>query len=195
MTSVAASHERLVVYALLGDDGRPTSWRIRLQTPTGTQDQPLHAGNVTSYPRAVAVVDVDRDGDPDWFVKARDYTSHGAPWAGMYLFVQDEDRISLLRYKDAPLVINFGGISRRGDGAQCDGGDLVLLRADARDPQNRTWSTVAQRFSLEGDVATLLSTHNGTLHISGYNDPDLDPYYEVECYGAHFGVFAPHASG
>ncbi|MDQ3878154.1 MAG: hypothetical protein M3290_07385 [Actinomycetota bacterium] len=188
VTSVAADHERVTVYAVLDRD-QPSAWRIKLDTPAGVEDQFLDAGNVTSYPRVAAVVDVDRDGDPDWWVKARDYTSHGAPWAGLYLFIQDGGSISPVEYRGKPLVIDYGGISRRGDGAVCRDGDLVLLQADARDPHNQRWDTVQRHFSIEGDRAHLVDRTEGTLRISGYNDPDLDHYYEVDCYGTDFSVF------
>ncbi|MFN2595352.1 MAG: hypothetical protein ABR579_10750 [Actinomycetota bacterium] len=194
VTSVTAARESVTVYALV-DHGRPSSWRIKLETPDGNEDQRLYGGTVTSYPRAVAVVDVDRDGDPDWWVKARDYTSHGAPWAGLYLFVQNGDSISPAEYQGKSLVIDFGGISRRGNGAICRDGDLLLLQADARDPHNRRWDTVQRRFALNGDRATLVDTVRGVLHISGYNDPDLDPYYEVQCYGTNFSVFGASPGG
>ncbi|MEA2476385.1 MAG: hypothetical protein QOC87_584 [Actinomycetota bacterium] len=195
VTSIAAGDQRLYVYAQTGSDDLPKSWRIRLVTGQRVLvDRPLHAGNVTSYPRVIAATDVDQDGDADWWVKVRDYTSHGAPWAGMNLFVGIDDSIAPLRYQGSPLVIDFGGISRRGNGAACLDGDLVLLQADAQNRLNTKWAISQVRFSISRARAKLVRRTRGTLVIHGYNDPDLDPYYEVRCYGTNFSVFAPRPS-
>jgi hypothetical protein len=192
VTSVSAEGKSLFVYAKTGRDHLPKSWHLRLvEHDRLLVDRDLRAGTVTAYPRVAAVTDVDRNGVPDWWVKTRDYASHGAPWGGLFLFVGIGESIAPLRYRGATLVIDFGGIARLGDGATCRSGDLLLLRAEATDRQNQTWSTSQRRFSISGSNARLVERTHGMLAIDGYNDPDLDPYYEVECFGTNFGVFAP----
>lgn len=53
----------LLVYALLNEDSKPRSWRLRLTSDEHDIDQPLRAGSDFSYPRAVGASDVDGDGD------------------------------------------------------------------------------------------------------------------------------------
>lgn len=190
-TSVSWADQRLFVYTVADRNDRPTTWHIRLVDGDHVEDRDLHAGTVTSYPRVTAVADVDRDGDPDWWVKTRDYASHGAPWGGLFLFIEEHRSIAPLHYEGAPLVIDFGGITRLGEGALCRDGDVILRRAEAKDRQNLTWVTSERRFEINGTRASLIDRTEGTLTIDDYNDPDLDPYYEVECYGANFSVFAP----
>lgn len=191
VTSVASGDRRLFVYASIDDAGNPKSWHLRLIEGDRQEDRALPGGTVASYPRAVAVTDVDDDGSPDWWVKVRDYASHGAPWGGLFLYVERGGTIAPLRYQGAPLVIDFGGITRLGEGAACRDGDLVLLRAEAKDRRNLRWATSERRFAIEGRSARLVDRTQSTLVIEDYNDPDLDPYYEVTCDGVSFSVFAP----
>jgi hypothetical protein len=191
VSTVSAGEGQLSVYALLGSDGRPESWRLHLSSDGLEIDQELHAGTEFSYPRAVGGVDVDGDGDPEWWVKVMDYASHGAPWSGLHLFFQEGTDLVPLAYESEPLTINFGGISRLGEGALCRGGALVLLRAEALDRQNTRWRTSERLFSLDGPRADLVRRTQDVLEIEDYNDPDLDPYYRVTCEGKVFTTFGP----
>lgn len=183
ISSISAADETLTVYAVVGADARPKSWRIHLTTDEGALDQHLPAGNAFSYPRAVGASDVVGDQRPEWWVKVRDFTSHGAPWSGMNLFVARPRSLQPVRDGDEALSINYGGISRMGEGARCGDGQLTLLRAEALNRINTRWKVSQRRFVLQGAKAAMHVRSEGVLKIKGYNDPALDPYYRVRCKG------------
>lgn len=190
VTSVAAGGKRLVVYALTGRDLRPLEWRIHFETPAFEADLRLRAGTVAAYPRAAAVSDVDADGNPDWWwVKVLDYASHGATWGGLHVYVERGESLATVDYDGAPFVVNYGGISRLGEGAACRGREIVLLRTEAQDRQNTRWSASQRRFSVRGDSATLVGRNEYVLAVEDYNDPDLRAYFGVDCHGARFTPF------
>jgi hypothetical protein len=190
VTTVTKGGEKLSVYAQVSSNHRPVAWRIRLSRAGGQIDQPLRAGNDYAYPRAIGGSDVDLDGDKEWWVKVRDYTSHGAPWSGLNLFVREGSSLRPVMWGGDPLVVNFGGISRLGEGAECREGDLVLLRAEARDRHNTRWLISERRFSLRESRARLVDRAEGLLIIENRNDPKLDPYFQVNCYGSTFTPFS-----
>lgn len=186
ISSVTTREETLTVYAVVGRDSRPKSWRIHLSTEDGDLDQVLPAGNAFSYPRVVGSSDVVGDERPEWWVKVRDFTSHGAPWSGMNLFVSKQPSLEPVHYEGEPLSINYGGISRMGEGARCRARLLILLRAEAKNPRNTRWRVSERHFLLQGAKAALHIRSEGVLVIKGYNDPALDPYYRVRCKGFEF---------
>ena len=186
MSTVTAGAESLTVYAVLNDRTRPRSWHIRYSSTGKTIEQRLRAGNDYSYPRAVGSSEVDGDGRLDWWVKVVDFTSHGAPWSGMNLYLVRGDRLVPLSFEGQPLGIHYGGISRMGEGARCKHGQIVLLRAEAKNVRNTRWKVSERTFSINGATARLHARGEGMLVISDYNDPDLDPYYEVDCNGFTF---------
>lgn len=185
VSSVSEGGDRLLVYARLGPGRKPRSWRLRF----GDIDQRLRAGNVASYPRAVGVTDVDNDGQSEWWVKVADYASHGAPWAGLGVFVLVDGELERITYEDEPLTVNFGGISRLGEGAVCRDGRLVVLRAWALDRQNTRWRVSERTLELDGTAAHLVERRRHTLHVDSYTDPDLVRNYRVECDGSTFTTF------
>lgn len=171
------------VFARLDRDHRPESWWMRLIEGDEQIDRRLDAGNVSSYPRAVGVTDLNGDGRVEWWVKVADFTSHGAPWSQMNLFVRDQETLTNVQLDGAPLGVNYGGIARLGEGASCSDGNIVLLRAEARDRRNTRWRTIERTVSVEGDRATLVHRSEGVLVIEDYNDPALDAYYRIDCAG------------
>lgn len=181
VTSVASGNEVLFVYALLNDRSRPRKWRLRLTSNGRDIDQPLRAGSDFSYPRAVGASDVDLDGRPEWWVKVMDLAGHGTAWARLNLFFVRGDGLTALSSEGTPLAINYGGISRFGEGAECKTGRLVLLRAEAQNPRNTRWTVSTRPFQLRGASATPLGRSETSLQIEDYNDPDLDPYYRITC--------------
>ena len=183
ISSITENGETLLVYAVLDGDSRPRSWRIHLTTDEGDLDQQLPAGNAFSYPRAVGSANVVGDERPEWWVKVKDYTSHGAPWSALHLFVSKARSLEPVRVQDEPLNINYGGTSRLGEGAHCRPGALTLMRAVARNPRNTRWEISERRYLLQGAKAALDTRKEGVLFIKGYNDPDLDPYFHVRCQG------------
>ena len=189
VTSVTAEAETLSVYARVTGRGRPLSWRLRLSSDGVITDRSLDAGTDFSYPRAIGASDVDRDGRTEWWVKVADYTSHGAPWSGLNLFVRDGARLVPLSIGGEPVVISFGGIARMGEGAECRKGRLVLLRAEATNRRNTRWAISERTFVLRGSRARLIDRQESSLVIDGYNDPELDRYHQVECYGMTFTPF------
>ena len=116
-------------------------------------------------------------------MKVLDLAGHGAPWARLNLFFTGDDVLIPLSSGDEPLPINYGGISRFGEGASCRDGRLVLLRAEAQNPRNTRWTVSERSFELDGTSATLVGRSEASLSIQGYNDPDLNPYYRVDCNG------------
>ncbi|HWL65995.1 MAG TPA: hypothetical protein VNP73_08475, partial [Actinomycetota bacterium] len=162
---------------------RPREWWVRLESGDLVIDRPLHAGNAYSYPRALGASDLDGDGRFEWWIKVVDYTSHGAPWSGANVFFVQDEALVPLKVDGKPLDINFGGIARLGEGAACRDNRLVLLRAEAQNRRNTRWSVSERSFELDGDEARLVERDEDLLRIGGYNDPDLDPYYEIDCNG------------
>ena len=183
LTTVNDGDATLSVYARLNEDAKPRAWRIRLVHEGQGIDQPLRAGNEFSYPRAVGASDVDLDGRQEWWVKVLDLAGHGAPWARLNLFFVADDALIPLTSDGEPFPINYGGISRFGEGAACRDGRLVLLRAEAQDPRNTRWTVSERSFEIEGTTATFAGRREASLSIQGYNDPDLNPYYRVDCDG------------
>lgn len=186
VSSVAEGGERLTVYALLDRRDKPRVWRMRYSSGGHSADIGLDAGNVTSYPRAVGVTDLDFDGEREWWVKVRDYASHGAAWAGLNLFVVRGDTLVPIEHEGEPLTIDFGGISRLGEGATCRDGELVALRVWARDRQNTRWWVSERTFRIAGARARLLGRRRVPLAIEDYADEDLARNYRVECDGKTF---------
>lgn len=186
VSSVIRGDQRLLVYALLDRNAKPRSWRLRFESGGAETDRRLRAGNVTSYPRALGATDFDSDGTVEWWVKVADYASHGAAWAGLNLFVPAGDGMAPVTFEGEPLTINFGGISRLGEGAECRDGELVALRVWARDRQNTKWWVSERRFEVTGTTATLLDRRRVPLVIETYADPDLARNYRVECDGQTF---------
>ncbi len=183
VTSVVRGDANFSVYARMGDTRRPRTWWMHVSGPGVEIDQRLQAGNAYSYPRAVGATDIDEDGAPEWWVKVMDFTSHGAPWSRLNLFVGSGDSLVPISYEKEPLSVNFGGIARLGEGAACRDGRLVLLRAEAQNVRNTRWRVIERSFEIAGGTARFLGRTEDTLMIEDYNDPDLDPYYLVTCEG------------
>lgn len=186
VSSATREDERLLVYALLDSAAKPRSWRLRFESGDAATDRRLLAGNVTSYPRALGATDLNSDGSVEWWIKVADYASHGAAWAGLNLFVSAGDGLTPVTYEGEPLTINFGGISRLGEGAECRGDELVALRVWARDRQNTKWWVSERRYAITGTTATFLGRRRVPLVIETYSDPDLARNYRVECGGQTF---------
>lgn len=189
VSSVVDGGSRLLVYALLDRKSKPRLWRMRFTSDDGAVEQRLRAGNVTSYPRAVGATDFDSDGATEWWVKVADYASHGAAWAGLNVFLVEDDALVPVTYEGEPLTIDFGGISRLGEGATCREGHLVALRVWARDRQNTRWWISERRYELDGTRARLLDRRRRSLVIESYADPDLARNYQVRCDGQTFTPF------
>ena len=182
-TTVIEGDEKLTVYALLNKRSRPKEWWVLLESGDLIIDRPLHAGNAYSYPRALGASDVNNDGRSEWWIKVVDYASHGAPWSGANLFFVENEGLVPLKVGGEPLDINFGGIARLGEGAACREGGLALLRAEAQNRRNTRWKVSERSFEVDGSRARLLEREEDELRIRGYNDPDLDPYYRIDCDG------------
>jgi hypothetical protein len=189
VSSVTGEGEQLLVYALLDPEDMPRRWRIRLSRDGEAVDQRLRAGNVTSYPRAVGVTDLNDDGDREWWVKTADYASHGAPWAGLSIFLATGDELARVTYKGEPLVVNFGGITKLGEGAVCRDGRLVVLRAWTLDRQNKHWRVSERTYELAGTRARFVGRTRRSFAVESYTDPDLVENYRVSCDGSTFTPF------
>lgn len=181
VSSVSGREETLHVYALVDEAGEPRSWRLRLDSPRGDIDQELQAG--LDYPRAAGAVDLEGDGAPEWFVKITDYASHGAPWARLNLLLNRGGKLVALTLDGEPMAINYGGISRLGEGARCERGGITLLRTEAKDPQNTRWRLIERRYRIEGTEATFVGRRESTVEVDNYVDPGLRRYFHVECSG------------
>ena len=171
----------LFVYALVDADSMPQRWRIRYETEGSEIDRPLDAGNPFSYPRAIAPIDVDGDGTDEWLIKAVDLAGHGTNWQRLQVFEVTDDDLVPLSFEGQPLFVNVAGISRMGEGARCEDRNFVLLRTEAENRQNTIWSYSERILRVTGATAELVDRREGRLRLSDYNDPDLDPYYRLEC--------------
>lgn len=180
VSSVANRDETLYVYASLDARGEPSSWRMHLDSPEGDIDQRLDAG--LDYPRAAGAVDLEGDGISEWFVKVTDYASHGAPWARLNLFINDGMSLVPLTLDGEPMAINYGGISRLGEGARCEPGGITLLRTEAQDPQNTRWRLIERRYRIAGTKAIFVDRTEETIKVDSYVDPQLRRYFHVECF-------------
>jgi len=175
------STDTLTLYARIGEDGRPRSWHMRLKTAEAISDQDLDAGTKFSYPRALGSADVNDDGRSEWFVKTLDLAGHGTAWRQLNLFVFQGSKLAIVTNEGEPLALRIGGISRMGEGVACPEGNLALLRAEARNILNTRWDTSAQIFTLRGTRARFVERTPGALTLTDYNDPALDPYYQLNC--------------
>jgi hypothetical protein len=173
--------DTLLVYALLDDEGYPRSWHTRLRTSSGTSDQPLDAGSRHSYPRAVGAADVDGDGASEWFIKTLDLGGHGTSWKQLNVYVPRANRLEVVTFEGEPLALRVGGTSRMGEGIGCDEGKLELLRAEAQNIRNTRWDASVRSFELDGSKASFVAREGNTLSLSDYNDPDLNPFYRLNC--------------
>lgn len=171
------------VYARLGSGERPRSWAMQLATETGAIDAPLAAGNDFSYPRAIGAADADGDGDDDWFVKWFDLAGHGTAWQELALVVLHAGELRVVTSQGERLRLRVGGTSRQGEGVRCEGSDLVVMRAEAQDPQNTTWKLSHRPYRLDGARAMPLGVERGRLSTGDYNDPKLRSYYHLACGG------------
>ena len=167
------------MYALLDPDDRPASWHARV----GDSDRLLDAGNRFSYPRALADLDVDDDGNPEWLIKTYDLAGHGTNWQQLGLYVLGTGGIEAVRLEGEPLAVRVGGTSRMGEGATCEDGRLILLRTVAENRQNTRWSYSRTSYRIDGTRARRGVTSRGALRLGGYNDPKLNPYYAIDCDG------------
>jgi hypothetical protein len=175
------SPDTLTVYARLGEDLRPRSWHMRLKTSEKTNVQELKAGTPFSYPRAIGSADVNDDGRSEWFVKTLDLAGHGAAWKQLNLFVLEGSKLAIVTHGGDPLALRIGGISRFGEGIACPDGKLAQLRAEARNVRNTRWDSSARIFDLRGTKARFLERTTETLNLTDYNDPALNPFYQLNC--------------
>lgn len=189
MSSVEGGGQELLVYALLDSNARPRTWRLRLSGRGDEIDQRLRRGKAISYPRAVGVTDLDDDRRSEWWVKVADYGSHGAAWAGLNLFLSKSGALEPVTYEGEPLTVDFGGISRLGEGAVCRGGDLVVVRVWALDRQNTHWRISERRYELDGTRARFVGRGSRVLVVESYADPELARNYRVRCDGHTFTPF------
>jgi len=176
----------LVVYALLDQEDRPRKWWVQLTGPDQEVIQRLDVGS--DYPRAQGASDVDGDGRYEWWIRMGDYASHGATWGYMNLFFFERGELVPLTFEGRPLAVNYGGISRLGEGAECRNDNLILLRAEAQDVRNTRWDTSERTLSIEDHEAVLLSHEQHTVVVDSYVDPRIRRYFRVECRG---DVFLP----
>ncbi len=185
--SVAARDDlKLFVYASLNQASRPRNWHVRLIAPDKKIEHRLETD--LDYPRAAGASDVDGDGRFEWWIRMGNYASHGAPWGYMNLFFPEGGKLVPLTFEGRPLPINYGGISRLGEGAECRDGNLVLLRAEAQDVRNTRWKISERILSIDGHQATSVGREQHRVVVENYVDPRIRRYFRVECHG---DVFLP----
>ena len=183
MTSTHTDNSSLFVYALVGKDDRPKSWRIRYTSDGREIDEPLEAGNPFSYPRAITAIDVNGDRVDEWLIKNVDLAGHGTNWQRLELLVVEDDRLEPVTLDGELFYVNVAGISRMGEGAHCESQHFVLLRTEAENRRNTRWSYSERVYEIVGSEARFIERREGMLHLTDYNDPKLDPYYRLECDG------------
>lgn len=177
----------LTVYAVVESADRPKRWHARVRGPG--VDAQGNLGKRLGYPRAVGASDVDLDGHVEWWIKMGDYMSHGAPWAYLNLFFVEGSKLEPLLLDGQPLPINYGGVSRLGEGAECRDGNLVLLRAEAKDRRNLRWIASQRTLSIDGHEATLLGREEDVVVVDHYVDQRIRRYFRVHCQGDTFSPF------
>jgi hypothetical protein len=180
------SSDTFIVFATLGGDDRPRRWFVGLQTSATLMTTRLPAGNDFTYPRVVGVADIDEDGRDELFVKAFDLAGHGTNWQSLILLVERDGRLRPVTYEGQPLPLRVGGPSRTGEGVECSGGRVALLRAGAQSRDNTEWDYSVRLFDIEGTQARFIERTSGRLSIEDYNDPALDPYYRLDCGGLRY---------
>lgn len=186
--------DRFFAFALVGEDRRPQRWRVALRTDSGAETAKLAAGTEHSYPRVIGAADADGDGADEVFIKVLDFLFHSAGSGVMTIFRFDEDRIVRVRDEEGSFFdFRVGGVTRLGEGAACrdatgDGQhEFIVHRVSATNVRNTRWTQSERIYRWDGNVLTLVDRRQGILRISDYNDPKLDPFYQLRC-GSLIGV-------
>jgi hypothetical protein len=188
----------VIAYAQLGDDGLPRRWRLGITRAGGTRhDEVIYAGSSTSYPRILGAADADGDGSDEVFVKVVTHHYHSGATHEIAMFGVRERDIFRVQMDGTPSLLQVGGVSTFGEGAECRDVDLdgdpefVLLRIDDvfGDVQRFServyeWRDHALHFS---------SRSEGRMAKTGYSDPLLYRYYSLRCFD--FEPPFPYARG
>lgn len=190
----APGDEELVVYARLDANGFPRSWHIAaVSEGRVTSRRYLQAANDITYPRVIGATDFDRDGDDEALVSVVHHPLHGVVAQDLALFVLGSDQriVRLSSEGGEEFKLTSFNIGRLGEGARCEDIDgderreLILTRLWSVDRQNRVWKSSERRYEWVGNKVRFVGRKTGTLRVSGYNDPALDPYFYVRCDEVH----------
>ena len=185
--------EELVVYAELDPEGFPASWHIAL-VDDGRVDarRYLQEASEITYPTVVGATDFDRGGNDEALVSVALHPLHGVVGQDLALFsVTDDGRIHRAAADGAAWTLTSFNIGRLGEGARCEDvtGDgrreVIATRLWSVDRQNRVWRWSERRYEWVGHDVRYIGRKTGRLRVSGYNDPDLDPYFYVRCDDVH----------
>lgn len=182
--------EEILLYARLDAEGYPRSWHVALDDDDGLSSQRRVAmGSDVSYPRLIGATDVNRDGREEVFAVALEHFLHGAVTQDVALLVltggKEIERVRLAG--EGALKLTNLRFARLAQGARCkdvvgdEGRELVSTRVWSVDRQNRTWRWSRRFYSLDGEVARFVERRAGKLHVSGYNDPALDAFFNIRC--------------
>ena len=186
--------DHFFVFASLGADRRPRRWHVAARTNVGTIRSGLAAGTEHSYPRVIGAADADGDGIDEVFVKVLDFLFHSGGAGVMTIFRIDPSAIARVREASGEFFdFRVGGITRLGEGGACrdvagdERPEFVLHRVEATNVRNTRWTRSERIYRWNGNTLTLVDRRRGTLVISDYNDPKLDPFYQLRC-GALIGA-------
>ncbi|HEY7876398.1 MAG TPA: hypothetical protein VIG64_14880, partial [Actinomycetota bacterium] len=177
----------LISYALVGEEGYPRRWRLRVMRPDGEWlEEPIYAGSATSYPRLLGTADANDDGSDEAFVKVATHSYHSGATHEIAIFGVRPRDIYRVQIDGRPSLFQVGGVSTFGEGVECrdvdlDGDpELVLLRIDFVFGEIQRFSE--RVYEWEGTGLRFSSRREGRMAKTGYNDPLLYRYYSLRCF-------------
>lgn len=179
--------DRVFVFALVDDVGKPRVWRSLAQVGGETVAGPSFSRKAHG-PQAIAAVDADGDGADEVFVKVSDHLYHsGASHIVGILKLHDGALVQVAERGAGPLNADVGGVTRFGEGVECADGargpELRILRTEAANDAYTRWDWSRKVYRWRGASLVYVETRRGTLRTDGYNDPDRYRFYRLQCRG------------
>lgn len=148
-------------------------WTLRVTLAGGG----VMTGDVRAEPQlrptVLGMVDADRDGDSEVFVRV----GAGASTATYAVFTPVEDGMAEVRdSRGEPLRLVVGGTATHGDGFRCGSRSLTVLSAVAEDGETFRGTAVAYAWRDDRVTETSRSTFAG-----GPSDPAVRAAYRIDC--------------
>jgi len=183
--------DQFEVFAQLGVNDMPTSWRVRAVLSTGpTPEQPIPTGAAAGgvrgvYPGAVGAVDANGDGRPEVFVKLAGILYHVAGQHILGIFDVTDGRIVPVQVRgQGRLEFVTGGALSFGQGAACtttDGAPVLDLYRVRKSTTER-WSIRTAEYRWEGDelVPSGVRYQSKPVKAEAF-DPSIAHLFELRC--------------
>lgn len=181
--------DTIAVYADVDARDLPTSWHIGFDLGSGRLiSRMLNAGTEISYPKIVGATDIADDGRAEVFVTLVDHFLHGAVTHDLGLFALVDGDLRRVRQRGVgPFTFASVRFTRLAEGARCvdvlgdERREFVTTRLWSVHRQNRLWRWSKRIYERVGRELVFRARRTGRLRVSGYNDPALDPFFEVRC--------------